>query len=389
LARAGLVAALLAPPLAAQDAPSSRAELPRAEPSRAELAAAALALDPAALPRASAERWKDFDPLQPPPAQLRGALEAMRRALEQGDLPLVLHGLHAALRTEPDYPPALHQLGVVYFRLQRYGDALTAFARYLEAVPGRVADTRGLAHALHSLGRYEMARQHYERVLEAAPDDVEARRGLAVSLLRLGEAERARGELARVLEREPQHSEAWTWMAEAEWDLGRTEEALRAAQRARDLRPFAPRPWFLLAQSLGELGREEEARPARERFLLLSRADQAIRGLEAELELDPHDLSRRRALAELLRSVGDVAGVRKNLALAVRESPADVSLRIWALDALDALGDREGAQSAARELERVGAESVAAWRRLEAWYARIGDRARQLEAGERWRRLGG
>lgn len=360
---------------------NSAVELPQADARRA-----ALARDPAQLPRASPERWSDFDPAQLRPDTAPKNFLAAHEALAQGDLPGAIERLHRVLDAEPDYPPALHQLGVVYFELQRYGDARTCFERYLEAVPTRVADTRGLGHAYYSLGEYEKARAHYERVLAASPTDVENLRGLALSIYRLGDTQRALAELTKVLEREPKHADAWTWKAQVLLDLERPEEARVAAEQARSLAPWSPRPWFVLAAALADLGREPESRAARERFQLLSRQDQEIRRLESRLEHEPGDFDARRTLALTHAEVGHRGAARRELARLAADRPDDVAVRILTLDVLDRLGDVEAGQLAARELARVGADSVAAWKRLEAWYAARQDRMRQIEAGERWRR---
>ena len=105
---------------------------------------AVLARDPARLPRAAAERWKDFDPERLSPGSIPKAFLEALAALKDGDLPRTIACLATVLDAEPDFPPALHQLGVLYFQLQRYGDARTCFERYLEVAPSRIADTRGL-----------------------------------------------------------------------------------------------------------------------------------------------------------------------------------------------------------------------------------------------------
>lgn len=381
-----LSSVLLCAPASAQstthDATPARSE----QPDPASARRAILARDPASLPRAAEGRWKDFDPRTLTPEAAPPEFLAAREALAAGDVPAALGRLHATLEREPDFPPALHQCGVLYFQLQRYGDARACFERYLAVAPARVAETRGLAHALYSLGRYAEARAHYERVLAAAPKDVETRRGLALSKYRLGDVDGALVDLTLVLERDPRHADAWTWKAQMLLDLDETEDALAAAEKARDLAPWSPRPWFALATALTDLGRDAEARTAQARFALLSRADQEIRRLEAHLELDPGDAPSRHELARALAEVGNRPALREQLGRLVAERPGDVPVRILALDLFDRAGDVEAGAVAARELARAGEDSVAAWKRLEVWYAARRDRAKQIEAGERWRR---
>jgi len=78
-----------------------------------------LALDPRTLPRDPSARWKDFDPSKMRPEELPPQWRAVQAAIEARDLPRALEGLQQTLRGAPDFPPAWHQLGMLYFRLQR------------------------------------------------------------------------------------------------------------------------------------------------------------------------------------------------------------------------------------------------------------------------------
>ena len=92
--------------------------------------AAVLDRSPAEWAHAEEGRWADWDPAQsePPREAARGALSRALEAVERGDLTSALEGWFSVLEAEPDYPPALYQAGVIYFRLRRYSDAATAFA---------------------------------------------------------------------------------------------------------------------------------------------------------------------------------------------------------------------------------------------------------------------
>lgn len=349
---------------------------------------AALRLDPRTLPRAAPGRWKDFDPSRMEkdlPAGMRDVAAALSRREYAG----ALLGLQRVLRAEPDYPPALHELGVVYFRLQRYGDSIVPMERYLEVLPERAADTRVLGHDYYSLGRYEDAARHYERVLAREPDMVEALRGLALARMRLGDPVRALAGLERVLELDPKHAEAAAWKAQILYDQEELEPALAAAKRARELDPYQPKPWFLLGRIEGELGRADEARAAQRRYEELQGATQAVRAIEAELRLRPHDAGLLERLVEAVRSTGNVPRTREALKRWASERPEAIEVHVRALSVLRGLGDVEGARQIASGLEQRFGERVEAWTALFDFYTATGDRAGQARAGERLRRLGG
>jgi predicted Zn-dependent protease len=224
-------------------------------------------------------------------------------------------------------------------------------------------------------------------VLEASALDVEALRGLALSEMRLGNLARGLEVMRRVIELEPRHAEALTWMAQMLFDDGRSEEALAFVERARDADPFLPRPWYLLGQILVDLGRDKDAHVAQLRYQEIDAASQSLRSVEGRLRYEPHDVGLLSRLVELHSTVGNVPKTREALARLLRERPEDVGMRIHALDVLEKLGDAEGASTAARALEEVGVDDAQAWKRLEAYYARVRNRVKQVEAGERYKRL--
>jgi tetratricopeptide (TPR) repeat protein len=345
---------------------------PRASSSR-QGGGGVLARDPSTLPVAPAGRWAGWTPASPAPEELQADLARAAVAWSRRDAPASLAALFAVLETRPDYPPAWHQCGVIYFRLQRYGDAIRAFERYLGAAPGRVGDTRALGHGLYSLGRYAEARAHYERVLEVQPDSVEALRGLALARLRTGAPKRALELLERVVSLAPDHASAHAWIAQVHFDAGRLDEALAAADRARALAPFSARAWFLASRVLFESGRDEEGEAARARFELLARAEAERRTLEARLLLDPARPALLAKLVDWCRRIGDGDGARSALGRWLALEPTDVPLRILVLDVEAALGEAASASRAAADLARVGAEDPRARRRLVRYYTRTGE----------------
>lgn len=350
---------------------------------------AALRRDPRGLPRATAERRKELALHATDASRFPPALREAARLVARHDVPGALGELYRALDAEPDTPAALHEMGVLYFRMQRYGDAIVAFERYLEVVPERVGDTRALGHCYYSLGRYEAARDHYVRVLAVAPASPEALRGLALSHMRLGDTKTALELLARVLALDPAHADAQLWIAQILYDDEDLAGALAAAERARTLAPHLPRVWFLLGRIHGELGHAAESREASKRYEFLARNAEEIRTLEGRLLLDPGPVNLVCRLVGLHLASGDVAGTRTWMSRALSEAPASYDVRKLALETYDALGDAAASAEAARVLEERFPDEAETWRLLELHFKRCGDRSGQLRAGERFRRLGG
>lgn len=356
-----------------------------------------LARVPSSLPRSEPGRWAQFfeevaseQIARRIGPEVIGRLARAEAAYKIGDYPSALESLYLILEEEPDLPPALLVLGTTYFRLRRYGDTITCIERFLEVAPSELWRTQVLAHSYYSLGRYERAREHYHAVLSRSPESPEAIRGLALSEMRLGRFERALELLDQVVALEPASWEAHATKAQILWESGELEAALAPAERARDLVPHQPRPWFLLKNLYWELERDDEADAAEARWRELDALTQEIRSVRGKLLFEPGDFGLSRRLAELCARAGDVEGAREALDRVVRNIPADVrrvDVYVYALDLLWDLGDHEGAASAASALERDCADEPAAWRRLEYYHAVTGDRRRQIESGERYRRM--
>lgn len=356
---------------------------------QAEAAQDVLKRDPATLPRAAAGRWTGWGPTDPVPEPLLEPLREGTRAYFEGDYASAAATYWGLLVTAPDFPPALYQLGVTYFRLRRYGDCARTFERFLEVAPDAVGATQALAHSYYSLGQYEPALEHYEAVLGADAKSVEALRGYALSHMRLGRLERALELFDACLAKEPEHLEVHFWRAQTLFDLGRVEAALAAAEATRDLDPFDPRPWFLLGQVHFELGDDDAADAAETRFGELNQHAQKVRTLEGLLLYEPRRVDLWRRLFEVERAAGNQAGAIAALEGCLRALPKDLGVRVFVLDALTELGERDRADTVASGIERDFFEVPEAWLALRDHYGRVNDRVRQVRAGERYLRLGG
>lgn len=369
-----------AEPIAQQGArPDARASTPTDLRSRA---AASLQRDPRQLPSAAAERWLAWGPKDSVDQGLQADLVAAMRAYSAQDYAASLTFLYALLDREPDFPPALYQGALCYFRLRRYGDCAALMERFVRAAPQEIGATQLLGHCYYSLGNYAGAREHYERVLAALPSSPEALRGLGLSEMRLGNADRALELLAKVLELKPDHADAHAWRAQILFDEGESEAARVHAEKARELEPWEPKPWFLLSRIYAELDRTEDAERARERFELISRVDQQVRQQEGLLLHDPARLDTWVQLVALQRSVENRPGVRNGLARLASYAPEDPRTALFLVDGFDWLGERAKAVDAARRAESLVGSNAESWEWLADFYRRIGDQP-ALERAQR------
>ncbi len=318
--------------------------------------------------RAEAGRWKDWDVHVAPPESAVPFLLRAIDAFNQGNMPETLKVLFELLEVEPDFPSALHQSGIIYFRLRRYEDAIACMERYLAVAPHRVGDTRHLAHSYYSLGRYERALAHYQRVTKVRGRDVESRRGLGLTHMRLGDTHIALIELHRVLAMDPSHANAATWVAQILFDEERVEEALPAALSARELDPYEARTWFLCSQIYYELEQDENGDAAKARFDELDAISQELRAVETRLLFEPTNSALYRRLVTLHREAGNVRAASQTLFRWLRVEPRNLNLRVQMLEHAQATQDAKSAAALAASIRELAGDNLDAWEALSAYY---------------------
>ncbi len=345
----------------------------RAKDDLRERAARALIRDPRALPFAEEAHWSKWGPKDPVVAELQPELGAAMRAYTAGDYSASLALFYALLDREPDFPPALYQGGLCYFRLRRYTDAASLLERFVHVAPQEIGASQALGHCYYSLGDFARAREHYEKVLVASPASPEALRGLALSVLRLGDPKRALELLGKVLALRPDHVDAHAWCAQILFDEGDSTAALVHAERVCDLEPWEPRGWFLLSRIYGDLGRDSEADRARERFDVASRLDQQVRQQEGLLLHDPARVETWVQLIALQRAGLNRAAVRDALPRLAALAPRDARSSLVIVDAYEWLGDKSRAKLAAVHAESVAGNDNATWNWLADFYRRMAD----------------
>lgn len=341
---------------------------------------AALDLDPTTLPKAEAGRWARWNPKDALPEALAGEMQLALAAYQAADYPRALELLVPLLRREPDFPPALYQLGLVYFRMRRYGDGAKALERFVAVVPHELGATQALGHCYYTLGDYGRAQAHYEKVLELSPRSSEAWRGLGLAHLRQGDATRALECLDRCLELRPGHADALLWRAQALFELERPGEALLAVTTGLEGAPHEPRGWFLLAQLQAELGREEDAERSRARFAELSRIEQEVRAQEGLLLYSPRAVEPLRRLVLLHRATRNTREALELLARLLDVVPDELAARILALETCAELAPGVTSDRMAAELEARFPREVQAWSALESYFRSRSDAPRAERA---------
>jgi tetratricopeptide (TPR) repeat protein len=187
----------------------------------------------------------------------RGVLEARRLA-------------EAALAIDPEYVPAITQLGQIYlvelafcWRADDAGreEALALLNRSLALDPGYAETHHGLGVEKLIEGRPQEAIPYFERSIELAPSFDPARLGLGIAQTQTGAPLLALRTIQTVLRLTPRPPPAAQGvLAFAQYRVGRVEEAIRIWESARAVNPEQLPTLFSLASYYEGSGRHDEAR---------------------------------------------------------------------------------------------------------------------------------
>jgi tetratricopeptide (TPR) repeat protein len=100
-------------------------------------------------------------------------------ALKKGNLDWAVNCFERALRLDPTFWAAHHQLGRCYLRIGETRRGIELLHRVLTSKPDHVPARLDLGHALLAAGRTQEAREQFRQILAGEPDHARAHLGLA------------------------------------------------------------------------------------------------------------------------------------------------------------------------------------------------------------------
>jgi predicted TPR repeat methyltransferase len=247
------------------------------------------------------------------------------------------------LTSSPNYPDALHFLGVAEHQLGHSDAALKLITRAVTLNPSYQDAHNNLGNVYKQIGRLDDAEASYRRALELKPEDANALSNLGTVRREQGDLDGAIHYFRAVIGLSPTHAEAWQNLGNALGALHRYDEALDAHKEALRLRPRSSDSYRYLGAMFATLGRVQEATEIYRQWLEISPNDpQALHMLAACTgESIPE-----RASDEFVRHLFDkfASSFDKNLARLEYQAPKLVleavssvySERTGSLDVLDA-----------------------------------------------------
>jgi predicted O-linked N-acetylglucosamine transferase (SPINDLY family) len=244
----------------------------------------------------------DHDPDYPPALHLLGVL-----ACQTGQLSAAIDLIGRAIARLPDVAEYHSNLGEAYRLSGQYAAAIASLERAIALKPGLAEAHNHLGLALHDSGRRDEAAAAYRQAIAARPDLAEAHNNLAIVLSEQGRRDEAIAAYERATAVRPDYAAAHNNLGNALWDAGQRDRGLQSYHRAIALKPDFAEAHNNLGYALHQIGRGGEAIATLRRAIALKpdfaeahnnlgkalceagRVDEAIAACRRAIELAPRD----------------------------------------------------------------------------------------------------
>jgi protein O-GlcNAc transferase len=163
------------------------------------------------------------------------------------------------LRSDPDYPAALHLLGFIAFQRGKIDSATSLMGHAVRSDPTNAVYHSDLGNMYQNQKRWKDAVPCYEKAIQLNPDYAEAYNNLGLALQSLGESERALTFYEKALQLRPDLVAVYNHMGSTLQDLARYEEAISFYQKALQKNPNYEKAYYNLGSAFEAQGKFEEA----------------------------------------------------------------------------------------------------------------------------------
>ena len=199
--------------------------------------------------------------------------EALTEAIQlhqSGRLAEARRAYQALLKSAPDNPLLIHNIGLTYFQTGEFEPAARHIQRAIELQPQFAEAHDNLGSILNQLGRYREAAEAHRNAISCKPDFAQAHFNLGNALSALGDLPDAAQAYRTAAEILPDFGVAHFNLGNTLSLLGDHDAALLEYQEAVKLLPDMHQVHFNLANTLGSLNRPEEARACYQEALRLN-----------------------------------------------------------------------------------------------------------------------
>jgi tetratricopeptide (TPR) repeat protein len=233
-------------------------------------------------------------------------------AQKQGDFQTAINKYREVERLNPQFAPAVFNMGLVLDQAADYSGALESFRKVLEMS-----------------GRYPNAQLF-----------------LGIEYVRLNKPEQALGPLSSASRESPVDKQPWFWLARAHLALHHNEEAMRAAKRCEEVAPSDASVQFLIASVYMEQQEWKRSEPILTKlaqdfptvpeiqdslgmvYFNEARTDLALDKYRSVLRIHPDDLQAQAMLGKILSEQGIYKEAIPYLSAALKNSPNAMDLQL-------------------------------------------------------------
>jgi len=170
---------------------------------------------------------------QPPNPQLVQGINAIAAA----DYEQAVSSLQQVIKAQPDSKAAYFHLGVAYFYLQQYPEALAAFRMAEQLSPKQTGVRLYIGHIYAAQGALDEAIAAYRQELFRleGPQKAETLIALGRTLARAGQLDQAREALSQAIYYDPKYVEAYYRLGQVYMQMGQPQQALEQFQQASEV----------------------------------------------------------------------------------------------------------------------------------------------------------
>ncbi len=158
-------------------------------------------------------------------------------AIEAGDYEQAVTSLRQVVEAQPDSEAAYFHLGVAYFHLQQYPEALAAFRKAEQLAPARPGVQLYIGHIYAAQGALQEAINAYRKELFKleGPQETDALVALGRTFVQTGQLDQAKQVLSKAIYYDPKYVEAYYLLGRVYAQLGQPQQALKEFQQASEV----------------------------------------------------------------------------------------------------------------------------------------------------------
>jgi len=178
---------------------------------------------------------------------------------QHGDYPDSTEKLNLALKTEPDSVPVRYLLGLNYYRMHEFSNAVAQLERVLQLSPDYALAAFQLGLAYGRQGDFDHAIQALKRALDLDATNFSAAYNLGIVYEQKQMVAEAMAAFRQSISISPDYPLAHRGLGEALLYQGQVDDALTELRRAVELSPLDPGNHTALAKALSAKGLDSEA----------------------------------------------------------------------------------------------------------------------------------